>query len=547
MPIHLACWSCGKPMRAPSAFAGRRVKCPGCGAPLSVPEEVAVASGVQPGPPERRRRELPPPLFEGVVQFRCACGKAMQAHSKHAGRLARCPACGDNVIVPAVDEGPRESRFRRQKSEPAPRQTPPPRPADEEPADISELDEIQEVEEFEEIREESPPKGQPAHRPRADAPAAGRERHDEEDHRPLRKPARKVKRARIGLWIFLTLFFLTIFGSIGAGVAVWIWSRGVTDDLALVPADATAFVSIRTGETAATPLGQKLWARVPAAEKAYVQVLKPADTERVTVVLSERTPNPEDGTWVVTRTARPIDHKLLAKELGEQAAEQKFEGKTYYIPAAPNKPPFWIAGDHVLVTGRVAALKKAMSLPGTRTPGPLDPALAEADAGRHFVAAFAAPGEAVAPFRAVVPAPYRPLFDATLVSLTGEVTDTLALDLTLTLPSEAQALAAREAVEHALNDARKAAPPAAADGRRGKGPPEASAKVQAFLNALKAEQNGPAVGVKVTIEGAALEDVLSAGSAIGAADRLLPLWRAVSGKGAPALPTRPAPGKTGGG
>ncbi len=535
-------------MRAPSAFAGRRVKCPGCGAPLTVPEEVAVASGARPGPPERRR-ELPPPLFEGVVQFRCACGKAMQAKAKHAGRLARCPACGDNVIVPAAESDTSESRPRREKPEPAPRKPPPPRPADEEPEDISELDEIQEVEESEEIRDESPPKGKPAQRPRADAPAAGRERHDEEDHRPQRKPARKVKRARIGLWIFLTLFFLIIFGGAGAGVAWWVWSRGVTDDLTLVPATAQGIVSVRMGEVAATPLGQKVLARVPPSARAPVEVLKPADTERVTLVLFEQTPNPEEGIWVVTRTAKPIDRKQLAKELGEQAAEQKFEGKTYYIPSAPNKPPYWIAGDHVLVTGRVAALKKAMSLPSTRTPGPLDPALAQADAGRQFVAAFAAPGEAVGQFRAFVPAPYRPLLDATLVSLTGEVTDTLALDLTLTLPSESQAVAARDAVERGLNEARKMAqPPAAADGRKGKESPEALAKAEAFLNALKAEQNGSAVSVKVTIEGAALEDVLSAaGPAIAAAGRLPPLRPAAPGKGAPARPTRPAPGKTGGG
>ncbi len=93
-----------------------------------------------------------------------------------------------------------------------------------------------------------------------------------------------------------------------------------------------------------------------------------------------------------------------------------------------------------------------------------------------------------------------------------------------------------------------AQPPAAADGRKGKESPEALAKAEAFLNALKAEQNGSAVSVKVTIEGAALEDVLSAaGPAIAAAGRLPPLRPAAPGKGAPASPTRPAPGKTGGG
>jgi hypothetical protein len=46
MPISVSCRSCGKKMKAPDSFAGKRVKCPGCGKPLAVP-----ASAAEPPPP----------------------------------------------------------------------------------------------------------------------------------------------------------------------------------------------------------------------------------------------------------------------------------------------------------------------------------------------------------------------------------------------------------------------------------------------------------------------------------------------------------------
>lgn len=46
MPISVSCRSCGKKMKAPDSFAGKRVKCPGCGKPLAVP-----AGAAEPPPP----------------------------------------------------------------------------------------------------------------------------------------------------------------------------------------------------------------------------------------------------------------------------------------------------------------------------------------------------------------------------------------------------------------------------------------------------------------------------------------------------------------
>src|SRR5947209_4184828 len=37
MPIPLQCTSCGKKMKAPDKLAGKRVACPGCKQPLSIP------------------------------------------------------------------------------------------------------------------------------------------------------------------------------------------------------------------------------------------------------------------------------------------------------------------------------------------------------------------------------------------------------------------------------------------------------------------------------------------------------------------------------
>ncbi len=44
MPLTVQCEKCGKRLQAPDALAGKRVKCPGCGAPVAVPAAAPAAS-----------------------------------------------------------------------------------------------------------------------------------------------------------------------------------------------------------------------------------------------------------------------------------------------------------------------------------------------------------------------------------------------------------------------------------------------------------------------------------------------------------------------
>src|SRR5262249_53173021 len=38
------------------------------------------------------------------IQFTCSCGRALQAKEEHAGRRVKCPACGAEATVPPGDE-----------------------------------------------------------------------------------------------------------------------------------------------------------------------------------------------------------------------------------------------------------------------------------------------------------------------------------------------------------------------------------------------------------------------------------------------------------
>src|SRR5437879_6373645 len=35
-----------------------------------------------------------------AIRFKCACGQELQAREEHAGRKTRCPACGADMTVP---------------------------------------------------------------------------------------------------------------------------------------------------------------------------------------------------------------------------------------------------------------------------------------------------------------------------------------------------------------------------------------------------------------------------------------------------------------
>jgi hypothetical protein len=96
MAIIMAC-QCGKQLKVNDEFVGRRVKCPDCESVLTVPggdERNAVTAGA----PSRSASAA-----GGIIRFTCGCGKQMQAKSEFAGKKAKCPDCGAVLAIPGAD------------------------------------------------------------------------------------------------------------------------------------------------------------------------------------------------------------------------------------------------------------------------------------------------------------------------------------------------------------------------------------------------------------------------------------------------------------
>lgn len=78
MTIHANC-GCGAKFEAKDELAGKRVKCPTCGSPLTVPNRTAPAT---------------------PIRVACQCGQAFQAKATLSGKSVQCPACHQALWVP---------------------------------------------------------------------------------------------------------------------------------------------------------------------------------------------------------------------------------------------------------------------------------------------------------------------------------------------------------------------------------------------------------------------------------------------------------------
>jgi hypothetical protein len=104
MPIPFTC-ECGKQLQAKEEFAGRRIKCPVCQRLLTIPA-AAPAITVAEVKTVTVPAASPVAPAAGPIRFSCHCGKLLQADSSKIGRPLRCPGCGAMVTVPAHSEGP---------------------------------------------------------------------------------------------------------------------------------------------------------------------------------------------------------------------------------------------------------------------------------------------------------------------------------------------------------------------------------------------------------------------------------------------------------
>jgi uncharacterized paraquat-inducible protein A len=97
--IEFACQECGLPVRTPLATAGKKGKCPSCGAIVLIPELRSVAPTSPPVSdlPARPR----PAASQQRIDFPCPhCGNRVRTPLGAAGKKGRCPSCSRVVEIP---------------------------------------------------------------------------------------------------------------------------------------------------------------------------------------------------------------------------------------------------------------------------------------------------------------------------------------------------------------------------------------------------------------------------------------------------------------
>jgi hypothetical protein len=423
----------------------------------------------------------------------------MQAKAEFGGRLARCPACGENVIIPGGSGG-RSNRIGPEQPTPAPKQSPKTaRRVEEEEEDIPEVEAVEDEDDYDDEDEEI------EERPRS---------------RSRGKPSKANKSggSRVLLWICLILLLLLV---PGGALGWWLWSgkasptavsgvtgsTGTIDDLTFVPGNMAGFVVLRPADIVATPAGQRAIQSLPAEARTPFAVATLNELERLSVVFAEFNPaKQQDSVWVVMRSTKPFDKDQVLKGFRDQFKTQEFEGKTYYAPATNGSPAVWFAGDRVLVLGEEVALKRAMALPTTRTTGPLDAAMGEIESKRHIVMAIVPPAApdkqgGVVPLQAQQ---MQKLAATKLITLTGDVADGLTLNLSLKYDSEQKAKDAKNAFGPMLQSLKPMvmfATAAGANQMKGDNPGKT---LTTILDSIKPEQEGSTVHLKVALDAATL-------------------------------------------
>ena len=112
-------------------LAGKKTKCPGCGAVLTIP---AASEEAAPAPPPAARPKPAPAAAQvtapaasaaAAAAVTCTCGKRIATKPEWAGKTIKCPACENRIKVPAA-ASPVVPAAAAAKPAPAKRPAPPP-------------------------------------------------------------------------------------------------------------------------------------------------------------------------------------------------------------------------------------------------------------------------------------------------------------------------------------------------------------------------------------------------------------------------------------
>jgi hypothetical protein len=490
-------------LRVPDAHAGKRIKCPGCGDPLRVPDPDAEAEA----PPPKRAA---PPAPPGMVRFNCPeCDKQMQAKAEYAGRMTQCPGCKAQVEIPAleVEAEPEEEAEERVRAE---------RPAPKRPAAVGKAKRAREEDE---------------------------EPEDEEEERPRKKgKAKGKKKSKLPLILGGVALLLFVCCGIpgGLGLADYFffnWVLGAPSDLAMVPANAQGFVSLRVADAWKLDLTQKQIRELrdkgllkddddPAKEVEKKTGLTPAEVERVTVVFNDANLSTEKNLWVIVKTVKSYDKKKLQDKL-KNSREKTHEGKAYFVGTlgdatvtpksgigkksgpAEDQDAVYFASSKVVVYGPEAGIKSCLSfLAGKKPSGPLDDAIKLAGGSRyHLVAGFRIPSKmqkSLGDFTKEGPLKgVKPALDLESGSLAIKFGDSTQVELTARYASDAKAKDAKTALEQAKSAGQLLLPGLEDDLKQGLGAEKAKEALDGLkraLDSITVQQKGKDVVVKATLD-----------------------------------------------
>jgi hypothetical protein len=101
MPVVIACSACQGKLSVPESLSGKAVKCPKCGQAIRVTAGDGAAAP-RPPASVKVAPAPGAPAAEAPITVNCgSCQKKLQVKATYAGKAVRCPGCGNPVKIPA--------------------------------------------------------------------------------------------------------------------------------------------------------------------------------------------------------------------------------------------------------------------------------------------------------------------------------------------------------------------------------------------------------------------------------------------------------------
>ncbi len=404
MPVAVKC-DCGKQLRVSEEHLGKRIRCPACGEALLV-EEAKPSKA-----PARKAADGGATATGGMIAFACSCGKKMQAKGEHAGRTVKCPECGEGVKVPKPGAASQDDEDDEPVSKKldgllagSSRRKAAARDEDEDDED--------------------------------DRPTSGRRGRDEdeddpdEDDRPKKGKKSKKKGKGSNLPALLIGGGVLLLLLIGGLVAMYFMGGGSSGAMALVPANAGGFVTVRVGDILATDLGKEALAEMPADAREEMESkfgLALTDIDRVTAValsLDALAANvgrqPPDG-FVVCTAKKAVDQQKVLEALDlKNATASDHKGKKFYVQGSR---ALYFHDDRTVVGGTPGGVRGAIEQAvNPVTSGPLA-RLTSQVGSQHLVGGMGVPA-ALGAMKGQMPpqaAMFAPLLEIQNVLLVGNL------------------------------------------------------------------------------------------------------------------------------